>query len=55
MSASWVIVDKATRKAVFETWNANVAARINADRYEAVPILRYLAGINAAAKLTTEV
>jgi hypothetical protein len=51
--SSWVVVDKATRKAVLETFSANLAARINRERYEVVPILRYLAGVNAAAKSPT--
>jgi hypothetical protein len=45
-TASWVIVDKATGKAIAETFRANVAAAVNTDKYRAVPILEYLVSIN---------
>lgn len=48
--ASWVIVNKATRVAVFETFNENTAKAINTRLYEAVPILRYLQQINRSLK-----
>lgn len=49
-TASWVIVDKATGRAVFETFRASIAAKVNAAKYEAVPILEWLYRVNAAAK-----
>lgn len=45
-SASWVIVDRATGKAVFETFSKRIATAINLERYDVVPILQYLQDIN---------
>jgi hypothetical protein len=45
-TASWVVVDKATRAAIFETFLPHVAAAINTTKYEAVPILAYLQSLN---------
>lgn len=47
--ASWVIVNKATRQAVFETFNENTARAVNPRLYEAVPILQYLQSLNKKA------
>jgi hypothetical protein len=49
-SASWVIVDRETGRAVCEIWRESVAAKVNAARYEAVPVLDWLYRVNAAAK-----
>jgi hypothetical protein len=49
-TASWVIVDRATGSAVLETFRASVAAKVNTERYEVVPILDWLYRVNAAAK-----
>ena len=40
--ASWVIINKATRQAIFETFNENTAKAINTRLYEAIPILEWL-------------
>lgn len=45
-TASWVIVDKQTGAAIFETFQASIISKINAARYDAVPILIYLQGLN---------
>ena len=45
-NASWVIVERATGKAIMETFRADWVARLNTARYEAVQILQYLAGLN---------
>jgi hypothetical protein len=45
-TASWVIVDNSTGKAVLETFNAALIDKINASKYTAVPILQYLQGLN---------
>ena len=45
-TASWVIVDKQTGAALFETFQAAIILKINTARYEAVPILTYLQGLN---------
>jgi hypothetical protein len=49
-TSSWVIVNKATKQAVFETFNQNTANAINTRVYEVVPILQYLQSINATLK-----
>lgn len=46
-TSSWVIVDKTTGQAVLETFDARKVAALNTARYEAVPILKYLQGLNA--------
>ena len=49
-TASWVIINKATRVAVFETFNENTAKAVNTRLYEALPILQYLQQLNRAIK-----
>ncbi len=48
--ASWIIVNKATGAAVFETFNENTARAVNTRLYEAVPVLLYLQRLNASLK-----
>lgn len=48
--ASWVIVNKSTGVAVFETFNENTAKAINNKLYKAVPILEYLQEFNRRVK-----
>ena len=45
-TASWVIINKATGFAIFETFNENTAKAVNTRLYEAVPILEYLQSLN---------
>ncbi len=45
-TASWVVVNRETGKAVFETFCRRVADAINLNRYEVVPIGEYLASLN---------
>jgi hypothetical protein len=45
-SASWVFVERATGKAVMETFNPKLVAKLNTEKYRAVPIGEYLAGFN---------
>lgn len=45
-TASWVIRDKATGRAVFETFNPALARAVNPAKFEAVPILEYLQSVN---------
>ena len=47
---SWVIREKATGRALFETFSRKLAGAVNTQKYEAVPILQYLGSINAALK-----
>ena len=49
-TASWVIVDKSTGKAILETFSRQAVERLNTHRYEAVPILAYLQALNAKIK-----
>ena len=49
-NASWIIVNKATRVAVFETYNENTAKAVNTRLYEAVPVLQYLQQLNRNIK-----
>lgn len=45
-TASWVIREKATGKVLFETFDRKKVEALNSDKYEAVPILEYLASLN---------
>jgi hypothetical protein len=49
-TASWIIVNKATRQAVFETFNENTAKAVNTRLYEAIPALQYLQQLNRNIK-----
>lgn len=49
-TASWVIVNKATGVAVFETFNENTAKAVNDKLYKVVPILEYLQEFNRKVK-----
>jgi hypothetical protein len=51
-TASWIIINKATREAVFETFNENTAKAVNTRLYEAIPALQYLQQLNAAIRAT---
>lgn len=46
MNKSWVIREKATGGVLFETYSAKLVAALNTAKYEAVPILEYLVGVN---------
>lgn len=46
IDASWVIVDRATGKAVLETYNAELCQFVNIERYRVVPILYWLQELN---------
>ena len=51
-TASWVICEIATKKAIFETYDEKSAAMrlLNTAKYEAVPIHKYLTDLNKAIK-----
>ncbi len=49
-TSSWIIVNKATRAAVFETFNENTAKAVNVKLYEAIPALQYLQQLNRTIK-----
>ncbi len=46
IDASWVIVEKETGKAIFETYDFELCQFINIKKYKVVPILYYLYGLN---------
>lgn len=45
-TASWVIREKATGEVMFETFDKKKVDALNTAKYEAVPILEYLASLN---------
>jgi hypothetical protein len=49
-TSSWIIINKATRQAVFETFNENTAKAVNTRLYEALPALQYLQQLNRNIK-----
>ena len=52
-TASWMIVNKLTGESVIELFNPDIVAKINTDKYKAVPILDYLVGIAQSIKGAT--
>jgi hypothetical protein len=49
-TASWVIVETATGRAVMETWQPAIVEKINREKYHATPIVEWLSSFNQAAK-----
>ena len=52
-TASWIIVQKTTGKAIVETYSketANIVNRNGTSLYKAVPILQYLQDFNSEVK-----
>lgn len=45
-TASWVIREKATGNVIMETYDRAKVDALNTKKYEAVPILEYLASLN---------
>ena len=45
-TASWIIVNRATGAAVFETFNENTAKAVNEKLYRAISALEYLQQLN---------
>lgn len=43
---SWVIVNKETNEAVFETFSEKICQCINTEKFKIVPILEWLQGLN---------
>lgn len=43
---SWIIINKQTGTAICELFNPVNVARINVDKYKAVPVLEYLYKLN---------
>jgi len=49
-TASWVILEKATKKVLFETFSRKTVDALNKTKYEAVPILDHLVVLNREIK-----
>jgi len=54
-TASWIVIDKATREAVLETFNQSTADAINRDKFDVIPSLQYLQQLNASIRATRNV
>jgi hypothetical protein len=50
MTESWIITEKATGNAIAETFLRHVAEAVNTEKYEAVPAMEYLQGLNRKIK-----
>ena len=44
--ASWVIRNKETGEVISETFESGIVQKLNTDKYEAIPIIDYLEGLN---------
>jgi hypothetical protein len=49
-TASWVIVNRATGAALFETFQESVTLKLNTVKYQAMPVLQYLQQFNRSIK-----
>lgn len=47
LSASWVILEKESKRVICETFDKSVVARLNTAKYEAVTILDHLVSCSA--------
>ena len=52
--SSWVIVEKSTGKAIYETWNYELAQCFDTQKNDIVPILKYLQTFNKGVKNDTQ-
>jgi len=50
MTTSWVIREKSTARVIAETFQQTTVDALNTSKYEAVPILEYLASLNAQCR-----
>lgn len=50
-SASWVVIDKKTGKALFETFTCELCQSINTSEYKVIPIMEYLQDLNRKIKI----
>jgi hypothetical protein len=48
--SSWVIVEKSTGKAIYETWNYELAQCFDTQKNDIVPVLKYLQEFNRKVK-----
>lgn len=54
MTTSWVIVEKATDKAVCEFYEWETVKKINREKYRVVPIIKFLEDFNRNLKQSEE-
>ena len=47
---SWILRNRETREVICETFDRRKVAALNTAKYEAVPIIDYLAEVNERAK-----
>lgn len=47
---SWIVVDLKTGNAVAELWSAQLAAKVNRERYEVLTALAYLCRFNKSLR-----
>lgn len=45
-TASWVVIRRADHYPMFETFNAKILDHLNYDKYDAIPILKWLGMVN---------
>jgi hypothetical protein len=50
MTQSWIITEKESGKAVFETYNKKTADAVNTQKYNVTPAMEYLCNLNAQIK-----
>jgi len=50
---SWIIVDRATGRSVFETFERATAERVNQDKYEVLTALQWLIRFNNSVRPIT--
>ena len=48
--SSFVVIRKEDGFAVFETFNHEIVKRLNKEKYEAIPIMKYLSDLNKKIK-----
>jgi len=48
--SSWVVIEKASRRVLFETFSACIAGAINRAKYDVIPIAEYLADLNRSIR-----
>ena len=49
-TASWIIVRRSTGEPVLETYSHKTVQALNEEKYEAIPILKYLQEVNAGLR-----
>lgn len=49
---SWIVVDRKTGVAAFETWTRKVAERVNLEKYEVLTAAQWLARVQAQINAT---